>query len=297
MTIGILSLQKQKTPLNPEARLLLAAGSKRGHTMMGLYEPSITALHTENGLQLFHGSSSFPACDIILCRASFINEPSLHTPTLQFIEQAGYRLLSSSSTLLACKNKLQQHIILSQARIPMPEWAIVRDPHEIGIVVEKLGFPLVVKIAFGMRGKGVFFADRMEVLRPLVDYLIVRDHNPVLIERFVGESERKDCRLFVVGNRVVAAMEGCGSDEDIRFGKGGVYAKPASPESIDLALRATRALGVNIAGVDIIQSKNGPLVLEVNANPGFRHIKDITGVDIAEKIIEYLEEIVSVDKK
>lgn len=191
-----------------------------------------------------------------------------------------------------CKNKLDQHYMLAQAGVPMPYFAITKSPTEAVEAAKELGFPTIVKVAFGTFGIGVFLADRPETLKPIVSYLNIRDRNPVIVEEFIEEAKAQDIRAFVIGGKVISSMMRTAPEGDIRSNTstGGTGAPvELTEEEVALAIKAAATFELDIAGVDIIRSKRGPLVLEVNSNPGFKGLEQATGFDIAGAIIEYVE--------
>jgi len=172
----------------------------------------------------------------------------------------------------------------------MPRWAIVHTVKEARRASALLGFPLIAKVAFGTWGAGVFYAENLETLQPIMHYLQVRDGNPVILETFIEEANRTDLRVFVVGGKIIAAMERKARPGDVRantsIGGEGHTAQLTKDEE-RVALDAAHVSELDIAGVDILRSKQGPLVIEVNANPGFAELERVTGVNIAKTIIEF----------
>ncbi len=282
---------------NPAAELpgtpnLLEAAERRGHTVERYFEAFFTIREEHGRLEILYEGKPMPACDAFIPRPSFVEEPSLHTVTVDGLISAGFPVLNGSHKLASSKNKLVQKVALAKEGIPTPRWGIVRNPVLAEQLAREIGFPLVLKVAFGRGGKGVFFAEKMETFLPLVEYLLVRDRNPLIIETFIAEANRSDLRVFVVGGTVIAAMERHAKEGDIRANiHAGGTGTPVtlSDEEHALALRAARTLGLDVAGVDIIRSKNGPLVLEVNANPGFEALSSVTQVDVADAIIAFAE--------
>lgn len=239
---------------------------------------------------VWHGGKRLKLPDVIIFRPGFVEEPSLHLHAVRCFQSLGIPVINGALKLIEVKNKLLQHVELLHAGIPMPKTALLSDSGMAKRAVEEIGFPVVVKVAFGTRGKGVFFAHDWETLRPIVEYLGVRDGNPVLIQEFIEEARCSDVRAFVVGDWVVAAMERRARANDIRantsLGGQGV-AVTLRDDEVQLAVRASRVFGLDVAGVDLIRSKRGTLVLEVNANPGFKELQQCTGVDIAQHIVDF----------
>ena len=126
--------------------------------------------------------------------------------------------------------------------------------------------------------------------RPIAEYLALRDGNPVIVQEFIKEAKTSDLRVFIVGGEVVAAMQRQAPSGDVRAntsnGGTGISVELTKTER-ELALSVTRLFELEVAGVDLIRSDRGPLVLEVNANPGFKELERVTGVDVADAIISY----------
>jgi ribosomal protein S6--L-glutamate ligase len=290
MRIGVLIFSLPKDELSAGAERLLEAAAQRDHELTRIYEPYLSFVETNKGIGVFYENLPLPNFDVIIPRPNFIEEPSLHTVTTDLLVRAGYRVLNKQPTFSLSKNKLAQHARLTAAGIAMPRWAIARTPEAAWDAAQKIGLPIVIKTAFGTWGKGVFYADSSETFHPIVDYLNVRDGNPVIVEKFVAEANRKDLRVIVIGGKIIAAMERTAREGDIRANAsiGGVGSKVAlSEEEKQIAIAATASLELDIAGVDILRSNRGPLVIEVNSNPGLKEIERASGVDVAGAIIEF----------
>jgi len=266
---------------------LKQAAEARGHTVEPLMEPLLCF----DGKTVLYEGKELPPIDVIIHRPTFIEEPSLHEHTLSFLEAAGYRVINSFPGVGWSKNKISQHRIMTEVGIPLPRFAITKNPEQAYDAAERLGFPVVVKVAFGTHGKGVFFADTSEVFSPIVEYLILRDRNPVLIEEYISEANRTDLRVFVVGEEVVATMKRTAPEGDVRANtsNGGTGSKvELTNEERDLAIHVAKTFQLEIAGIDLIRSNRGPLVLEINSNPGFEKLENSTGFDVAGAIIDYV---------
>jgi ribosomal protein S6--L-glutamate ligase len=291
MHIGILLCGAAGTEL-PGAAQLLEAAKRRGHIAAHFFESLITIREENGAIALWYEGAPLSPLDVVIPRPSFVEEPSLHTVTIDGLLAVGYRVINGKHKLASSKNKLVQKVALVNASVPTPHFGIVRDPLSAQKLVDDIGFPLVLKVAFGRGGKGVFFAANMETFLPLVEYLLIRDRNPLIVETFVAEANRSDLRVFVVGGNIVAAMERHAKEGDIRANihTGGTGTPVTlSQAERELAIQAARALGLDIAGVDIIRSNNGPLVLEVNANPGFEALSNVTQIDVADAMIAFAE--------
>ncbi len=292
MIIGLLRINKPSSNPDAPAHRLIEAGRTLGHEMIELSEPDITIQEVNNHIHILHQGQPLPLLDVIINRPGYICEPSLHAVTTEALRRAGYRLVNGGPLVSSTKNKLSQRLLMAEAKIATPHFAICRTPERALEAARVIGFPLIIKVAFGTHGKGVFFAENVETFLPIVDYLSVRDGNPVIVEEFIKEADRKDLRAFVVGDQIVAAMERVAKDGDVRanaaIGGVGQHVELSSDEK-ELAIRAAKVFDLEIAGIDILRSNRGPLVIEVNANPGFEELERATGIDVAGAIIRYLE--------
>lgn len=200
------------------------------------------------------------------------------------------RLLPEKATLLEryldAEDKTTSYSILKKAGIPQPSTEVVT----LGSITSDVDFPFILKHPRGNRGVGVHLISSIDDLDPLTE--LYSDTAQLLRQEFVKESSGRDKRLFVVGKNVVASMMRTSSDGSFKANvSAGATATAYSPtgEERDLAIRACEAQSIPFAGVDIIDSREGPLVLEVNPSPGFK-IRDITGVNVVERIIKYIME-------
>lgn len=299
MTIGILIFSHPTEDQHTCCDRLEEAIVKRGHNIVKLYEPFLSFISPPltrgdkggSAIRILHQSNPLPPIDVIICRPNFIAEPSLHTYAPDLLAQAGYRVVNGGAAILGGKNKIAQHVMCSAHNIPCPRWGIIQKSDDALAIAREIGFPVILKVAFGTHGKGVFYAQDSETLQPIVEYLAVRDHNPIIIEEFVAEAGRKDLRIFLLGGEVVAAMERMAPEGDVRANtsNGGTGAPVVLGQAEhDLAVRAAKLFSLDIAGVDIIRSNRGPLLLEVNANPGFKELERVTGVDVAGAIVDFV---------
>lgn len=216
----------------------------------------------------------------------------LGTTMVRQFETMDIFVANSAAAIDLSRNKLRSLQVLSHADIDIPMTGFVTDTEEIAPVIKTLGgMPVVIKVLEGTQGIGVILADSEQGAISTVEAFIGLRQN-VLIQEFIQEAQGKDLRCFVIGDRVVAAMERRGAKGEFRSNlhRGGAAKKvELTPEEEDISVRAAQALGLNIAGVDLLRSQRGPLVLEVNSSPGLRGIETTSGIDIATQIIHYLE--------
>ncbi len=290
MRIGILIFSKPRLEGTTGSDALAASARALGHRAIKLHEPFFT-LGSRTGL--LYENKPLPKLDVLIARPNFCEEPWLHTSVLRELEKSVPRVLNRHLGMTQTKNKLIQHAMLTEAGIPMPIWEIARTPALARESAKRIGYPCIIKVAYGTLGAGVFFANNAKTLGPIVDYLNIRDHNPVIIQKFIPpmkpNARASDIRAFVVGDEVIAAMKREAAEDDIRanIGRGGTGRKVSlTKEEQKLAVDATRVFHLDIAGVNLLRSKQGPLIIEVNSNPGFEELQKATGINVAKKIIQ-----------
>lgn len=294
MKIGILSFGRPATKeIEPpyEAKRLLDSALARSHESHVFCEPFFSFFEHRGQLEIFYDGKPLPSYNVFITRSNLMEDLGLHLTTLELLQSAGYKIINP---IISANNKISRKIALSQASLPIPRSIIVRDVSNLKIESEKIGFPLIVKTPSGSCGRGVFLAENLPTLFPIVDYLTINQKIPVILEEFISEAQGKDIRAFVVGNQVVAAMEREAKIGDIRSNihAGGTgHPVELTEQEKTLAIQAAQAINLPIAGVDIIRSNHGPLILEVNARPGFEGLEKATGIDVAMAIINYTEKI------
>ena len=189
------------------------------------------------------------------------------------------------------RDKLRSLQILSRHHVGIPRTTFVRDRNDVLPAIERVGgAPVVIKLIEGTQGIGVLLAESVKTAEGIVELLQSQKQN-VLIQKFVAESKGRDIRAFVVGDRVVAAMRRVAQGQEFRSNvhRGGI-AEPVelSDEYRETAVRCTQILGLQVAGVDMLEGKDGPQVMEVNSSPGLEGIETATGLDVAGAVIEYI---------
>ena len=189
------------------------------------------------------------------------------------------------------RDKLRSLQILSRHHIGIPRTTFVRDKRDVLPAIKRVGgAPVIIKLIEGTQGIGVLLAETETAAESIIELLQSQKQN-VLIQKFVAESKGKDIRAFVVGDRVVAAMRRVAQGQEFRSNvhRGGLAeAVELSPEYIETAVRAAQILGLRVAGVDMLESKTGPQIMEVNSSPGLEGIETCTGLDVAGAVIDYI---------
>jgi ribosomal protein S6--L-glutamate ligase len=193
--------------------------------------------------------------------------------------------------IMNSRDKLRSLQILSRHHVGIPRTTFVRDRKDVLPAIERVGgAPVVIKLIEGTQGIGVLLAESVKTAEGIVELLQSQKQN-VLIQKFVAESKGRDIRAFVVGDRVVAAMRRVAQGKEFRSNvhRGGI-AEPVelSEEYRETAVRCTQILGLQVAGVDMLEGKDGPQVMEVNSSPGLEGIEKCTGLDVAGAVIDYI---------
>ena len=215
-------------------------------------------------------------------------------------EMNGVFSTARSLSISRARNKVRTLQILSRKHIPIPETLFSINPDDIEEQIELLGGPpVIIKLQEGTQGLGVILAETKKSAKSIIDTFYKMDTS-ILIQKYIEESNGEDIRIFVVGHKIVASMKRSSAVGEFRSNvhRGGFTeaVKPTAKEQY-IALNATKYLGLGVAGVDIIRSNKGPLLIEVNASPGLRGIEAATGVNIAKEIILFVEKNVPRKRK
>jgi len=193
--------------------------------------------------------------------------------------------------IINSRDKLRSLQILSRHHIGIPRTTFVRNRKDVLPAIDRVGgAPVIIKLLEGTQGIGVLLADTVQTAEGIIELLQSQKQN-VLIQKFVAESRGRDIRAIVVGDRVVAAMRRIAQREEFRSNvhRGGI-GEPIelNEEYRETAVRCTQILGLQVAGVDMLEGRDGPQVIEVNSSPGLEGIETCTGLDVAGAIIEYI---------
>ena len=212
------------------------------------------------------------------------------------LEKSGVRLFNNKRAVMLCDNKILMYQALSDNDIRIPKTFVTPKTFEglnynnrdfLDKVIKEIGFPMVVKEAYGSFGEQVYLASNETELNKIVDSIGYKDF---LMQEYIASSKGKDIRINVVGDQAVVSMLRENNNDfrsNISNGGHGSLYQP-SKEFIDLALKATKALGLDFAGVDVMFGEDGPILCEVNSNPQFASTLKATGVNLADYIANYI---------
>ena len=288
MKIAILS----RSPRAYSTKRLREAAKSRGHDIRVLDTLMFSIFVEQNKPQLHYRSKDIQRYDAIIPRIG-ASITFYGTAVVRHFEQMGIYTLNSSQAIRVSRDKLRASQILSRHNIGTPTTAFVRDRESVIPAIEKVGgAPVIIKLLEGTQGVGVILADTVKTAQAIVETLQSTKQN-VLIQKFVAESKGRDIRCLVVGGKVVAAMRRTAIGDEFRSNvhRGGrVEVVQLDAQYEQTAILAAQILGLNVAGVDVLEGKDGPQVMEVNSSPGFEGIEKATGIDVAGAVIEHIEE-------
>ncbi|MCL2444984.1 RimK family alpha-L-glutamate ligase [Candidatus Saccharibacteria bacterium] len=278
---------------NYSTKRLVEEAEARGHTVKVIkYKNCLVTIDREDPGVVYRGKM-IEGYDAVIPRIA-AHMTNYGTAIVRQLEAQGIYSLSSSIAIVRARDKLRSAQILARAGVAIPKTVFSRNTTDIDTLIEEVGgVPVIIKLARGTHGNGVVLAETIKMAKSALQalYLTNEDGTNVLVQEFIEESAGVDIRAFVVGSQVVASMKRQSLDDEFRSnlhkGGEGTMVKLTSDEK-KMAVKAARAMGLHVAGVDMMRSKRGPLVLEVNASPGFG-IEKVTGRNVAEKMIEYVE--------
>lgn len=278
---------------NYSTKRLKEEAKARGHEVSIIKYRECYASIEQNNPTVSYRGEDLGKFDAIIPRIAS-NMTRYGTAIVRQLEMQGVYTLSSSIAINRSRDKLRSLQLLAKAGVGIPKTIVSRNSADIDDLLEKLGgTPVIIKLARGTHGNGVVLAESKKAAKSVLQalYLSNDDGTNILLQEFVQESAGTDIRAFVVGGRVVASMQRKSLDDDFRSnlhkGGEGTIVKLTDDEK-KMAIKAAKAMGLNVAGVDLMRSERGPLILEVNASPGFG-IEKVTGRNVAGAIIEYVE--------
>ncbi len=213
------------------------------------------------------------------------------TAVVRQFEVMGVFSSNESQAISRSRDKLRCLQILAREGVGLPVTGFAHATQDIDGLIETVGgAPLVIKLLEGTQGIGVVLAETYQAAKSVIEAFRGLDAN-ILVQEYIKEAQGADLRCFVIGGKVIAAMKRQGADGEFRSNlhRGGKATKiKLTPEERSTAIRAAKAMGLRVAGVDLLRSNHGPVVMEVNSSPGLEGIEKVTEIDVAGKIIEYI---------
>ena len=287
MKLAILS----RAPQSYSTQRLRTAAADRGHRVKVLDTLRFSIDISGAGPDLQYRGRLLSDYDAILPRIGN-SITYFGTAVVRQFEQMDVYTPNTANGITNSRDKLRANQILSRHGIGMPATAFVHSRADVRTAIEAVGgAPVVIKLLEGTQGIGVILAPEAKIAEAIIETLHSTKQN-VLVQAFVAESRGRDVRALVVGDRVVAAMRRVASGDEFRSNVhrgGSVHRLDLPPEYEQAAVRSAQIMGLRVAGVDMLEGHDGPLVMEVNSSPGLQGIESATGLDAAGAIVDYID--------
>ncbi|MBI2634518.1 RimK family alpha-L-glutamate ligase [Candidatus Peregrinibacteria bacterium] len=290
MKIGVLSFRSTDRKAAEEEIEIKRVALKMGHKCRIFRAKRFQMVYDQESPWLLYDGKPFPRCEVMITRPSVLVNVELHIALVQQMEMAGILLFNRYDAISKAKNKIKTMQILDHYGIPIPKTVVTMRSNDLAQAVKLVGgFPLIVKQPVGSYGVGVTIVESMRTLQSF----LLWDQPMYLLQQYVKYSKGKDIRIFVVNGKVVGSMMRAAKKGEFRanieLGAKGQSVEITEEEAA-IAIRCVQALDLNYGGVDLMRGSNGPVVLEVNSNPGFKELERATGINIAEALVEYAVE-------
>ncbi len=286
MKIGILSRNRKLY----STKSLVTAAEKRGHEVRVIDYAKCHMNITSHRPSIYLGDEDLRGFDAIIPRIG-ASYTFFGTAVVRQFEMMGVYSVNESVAISRSRDKLRSLQLLARKGIGLPVTGFAHDPKAAGHLVKICGgAPLVIKLLEGTQGVGVVLAETGKAAESVIEAFRGLNAN-ILSQEFIKEAGGSDIRCFVVGEKVVAAMKRQGKEGEFRSNlhRGGTAnIEKITPEERSTATRAAKIMGLNVAGVDLLRSNHGPVVMEVNSSPGLEGIEMATGKDVAGMIIDFI---------
>jgi ribosomal protein S6--L-glutamate ligase len=267
-------------------------GIKRNHLIEIIDYTKCHMLMEKGKPYIYYGDKDISNVDAIIPRIGATNTFYGSAIIRQF-EMKKIFTTCGSLALLRARDKLRSLQILSKSGIDIPKTAFAKYPEDIDNLIKRVGGPpLIIKLLEGTQGLGVVLAETKTAARSVLEAFYGLKAN-ILVQEYIKESAGEDIRVFVIDDKIIGSIKRKNFIKDefrANLHRGGFAEETAlSEKEKQIALKAAKSLGLKIAGIDLLRSKRGPLVIEVNPSPGLEGIESATNINIAEKIIQYIE--------
>ncbi len=286
MKLGILS----REPKNYSTKRLVEAAKHRGHKVTVLNTLKFALDLERQSPDLYYRQKPLSHYDAILPRIG-ASITYFGTAVVRQFQQMDVYTPNTADGILNSRDKLRSFQILSRHNVGIPPTTFVKDKRDVLPAIERVGgAPIVIKLLEGTQGIGVLLAHTLESATSIIELLQSQKQN-VLIQKFVAESKGRDIRAIVVGDEVVAAMRRVAQGQEFRSNvhRGGKTEMVELDDKYkEVAIRAARIMGLGIAGVDMLEGKDGPQIMEINSSPGLEGIENCTHLDVAGSFIDYM---------
>jgi len=276
-----------------DVEILTESATRLGHQIEIVYDHECHMIFGDKP-EIMIKNHDLSKIKVLIVKANLAGRNIMYrSNVIRQFELLGVPVVNKEAGVLKAKNKLKTLQILTRKNVPVPRTYIVNHAQYIDEVVSDIGsFPVILKAVSGSHGRGVSIVESLRGLKSIIELIIKEgDPEPLIVQEYVKESKGKDVRVFMVGRKIVGAMERIATKKGefrSNFHLGGrVKVADLSEQEKMVARSAIDACGLDFAGIDIIRTNNGPKILEVNANPGLEGITLATNRDIAGAIITY----------
>lgn len=299
MRIGILSFRGVGKIITSQERRLKQEALLLGHKVRIYRAYRCMAYFAADKNKLFYDGEPFPKCDVMITRPGMnTSNIDLDVYIVKQMELAGMKIFNNYLAITRSKNKLRAAQLMDYNEIQVPRTVVIRRKEDVLLAIKKVGGPpVIIKQVFGSFGLGVAIAETRRAAISTIDALCRGDErNILLIQEYVSESKGQDTRVFVVGGKVLGGMVRKARKGEFRSNihRGGTgRVATLTEEDKQISIKAAVVLGLEVAGVDVLHTKHGPAVMEVNSNPGFEGFEANTGVNVARAIIEHAVKVAS----
>lgn len=271
-------------------RRLKEAGESQGHEMRVINYLRCYMNITSLKPTVIYNGKPLESVEAVIPRIA-ASKTFYGTAVVRQFEIMGVFSANDSQAISRSRDKLRCLQILAREGISLPVTGFAHATQDIDGLIDTVGgAPVVIKLLEGTQGIGVVLAETHQAAKSVIEAFRQLEAN-ILVQEYIKESEGADIRCLVIGGKVIAAMKRQGAEGDFRSNlhRGGQAEKiKLTPEERSIAIRAAKAMGLSVAGVDLLRSNHGPVVIEVNSSPGLEGIEEATGVDVAKTIINYV---------
>lgn len=292
MNIGILS----RNPNLYSTKRLVEAAKVKGHEVRIIDHLKCNLVMQEDKPQVHYKNENLNDLDAIIPRIG-TSVTFYGAAVVRQFEMMKTFTISDSNAILRSRDKLRSLQVLSREGLGLPKTVFTNFSKDKDDVIQSVGgAPLIIKLLEGTQGLGVVLAETKKAAESVLDAFNGLKAR-VIVQEFIKESKGSDVRVFVVGGKVIGAMKRTGKEGEFRSNLhrgGSAQVIELSKEERRAAVKAVKAMGLGIAGVDLLQSERGPLILEVNSSPGLEGIEKATGKDVAGAVIKYIERNINV---
>lgn len=242
-----------------------------------------------------------PLPDFVLPRTYVVDTGYFALAVIRQLERMGVRVFNNSSSIEMVSDKMHTHQVLAESALPTPTTMLAKFPLDLDLVERTIGFPIVVKTLLGVNGTGVFLMDNRDSFRDLMS--LIEQTNPniqIIFQKFIAMSKGRDLRLFVVDGQVIASMERRATDGGFKanYTQGAEVVEFIPDEAaIDLAVKTSGILNLQVCGVDFLYDEDGYTICEANSFPGFKGLETACDVNVPRKIFEAMQARMKEDKE